>query len=97
MSTYLKKRRVWGNRLSRVLDNILERNFQDRGENEVLVTDIKYLSTKAGFLIDYKIMNRKWLQYLDIQKHLVKTSIGYSIHQLSLRKNICLKSSAIIG
>ena len=58
----------------------------------MLVTDIKYLPTKAGFLIDYKIMSRKWLQYLDIQKHLVKTSIRYLIQLISLRKNICVKS-----
>ena len=45
-----KKRRVWGNRISRVFDNVLERNFKERGENEVLVTDITYLPTKNGFL-----------------------------------------------
>ena len=45
-----KKRRVWGNRISRVFDNVLERNFKERGENEVLVTDITYLPTKSGFL-----------------------------------------------
>ena len=45
-----KKRRVWKNRLSRVFDNVLERNFNERVENEVLVTDITYLPTKSGFL-----------------------------------------------
>ncbi|MFP3723410.1 IS3 family transposase [Niallia circulans] len=45
-----KKRRVWGNRISRVLDNVLERQFKERVENEVLVTDITYLPTKGGFL-----------------------------------------------
>ncbi|AMO87363.1 Integrase core domain protein [Solibacillus isronensis B3W22] len=45
-----KKRRVWGNRLSRVFDNVLERQFKERVENEVLVTDITYLPTKNGFL-----------------------------------------------
>lgn len=45
-----KKRRVWGNRLSRVFDNVLERNFKERLENEVLVTDITYLPMKNGFL-----------------------------------------------
>ena len=45
-----KKHRVWGNRISRVFDNVLERNFKERGENEVLVTDITYLPTKNGFL-----------------------------------------------
>ena len=45
-----KKRRVWGNRISRVFDNVLERNFKERRENEVLVTDITYLPTKNGFL-----------------------------------------------
>ncbi len=45
-----KKCRVWGNRLSRVFDNVLERNFKERAENEVLVTDITYLPTKNGFL-----------------------------------------------
>ena len=45
-----KKRRIWGNRLSRVFDNVLESKFKERGENEVLVTDITYLPTKNGFL-----------------------------------------------
>ena len=45
-----KKRRVWGNRLSRVFDNVLARQFKERAENEVLVTDITYLPTKNGFL-----------------------------------------------
>ena len=45
-----KKRRVWKNRLSRVFDNVLERNFNERVENEVLVTDITYLPTNSGFL-----------------------------------------------
>jgi putative transposase len=45
-----KKRRVWGNRISRVFDNVLERQFKERVENEVLVTDITYLPTKGGFL-----------------------------------------------
>lgn len=45
-----KKRRVWKNRLSRVFDNVLERNFNERAENKVFVTDITYLPTKNGFL-----------------------------------------------
>ncbi|SCY59250.1 IS3 family transposase [Lysinibacillus sp. SG55] len=45
-----KKRRVWGNLLSRVFDNVLERQFKERVENEVLVTDITYLPTKNDFL-----------------------------------------------
>lgn len=45
-----KKRRVWENRISRVFDNVLERQFQSRNFNEVLVTDITYLPTKKGFL-----------------------------------------------
>lgn len=45
-----KKRRVWGNRISRVFDNVLERQFKERIENEVFVTDITYLPTKNGFL-----------------------------------------------
>lgn len=45
-----KKRRVQGNRISRVFDNVLERKFKERTENEVLVTDITYLPTKSGFL-----------------------------------------------
>ena len=45
-----KKRRVWGNRMSRVFDNVLERHFKERMENEVFVTDITYVPTKNGFL-----------------------------------------------
>ncbi|MEE3808765.1 IS3 family transposase [Lysinibacillus fusiformis] len=45
-----KKRRVWGNLLSRVFDNVLERQFKERVENKVLVTDITYLPTKNDFL-----------------------------------------------
>lgn len=45
-----KKRRVWGNRISRVFDHVLARQFKERMENEVFVTDITYLPTKNGFL-----------------------------------------------
>lgn len=45
-----KKRRVWKNRVSRTFDNVLERQFKDRTENEIFVTDITYLPTKTGFL-----------------------------------------------
>lgn len=45
-----KKRLVWGNRISRVFDNVLERKFKERTESEVLVTDITYLPTKSGIL-----------------------------------------------
>lgn len=45
-----KKRRVWKNRVSRTFENVLERQFKDRAENEVFVTDITYLPTKTGFL-----------------------------------------------
>jgi len=45
-----KKRRVWKNRLSRVFDNVVGRQFSKRVENEVFVTDITYLPTKNGFL-----------------------------------------------
>lgn len=45
-----KKRRVWKNRISRVFDNVVARNFKERTENEVFVTDITYLPTKNGFL-----------------------------------------------
>lgn len=45
-----KKRRVGKNQMSRVFNNVLERNFEKRTENEVFVTDITYLSTKNGFL-----------------------------------------------
>ena len=45
-----KKRRVWRNRISRVFDNVLERNFKERVENDVLVTDITYLPTRNIFL-----------------------------------------------
>ena len=40
---------MWGNRISRVFDNVLDRKFKERTENEVLVTDITYLPTKSGF------------------------------------------------
>lgn len=49
-STIRKKRRVWGNRLSRVFGNGWECQFKERVENEVLVKDIPYLPTKNGFL-----------------------------------------------
>lgn len=45
-----KKRRVWKNNVSRVYDNIVERQFKERTENEVFVTDSTYLPTKTGFL-----------------------------------------------
>lgn len=45
-----KKRRVWKNQMSRVFDNVLKRQFNERTENEVFVTDITYLPTKSGFL-----------------------------------------------
>lgn len=45
-----KKRRVWGNKVSRVFDNILNRRFKNREINEVLVTDITYIPTKDGFV-----------------------------------------------
>ncbi|MGA3603185.1 IS3 family transposase [Lysinibacillus agricola] len=45
-----KKRRVWKNRILRVFDNVVERNFKERTENKVFVTDITYLPTKNGFL-----------------------------------------------
>lgn len=52
-----KKRRVWGNRISRVFDNVLERKFKERTENKVLVTDITYLPTKNGFLYLSAVQN----------------------------------------
>ena len=45
-----KKQRVWKNRVSRVFDNLVERKFKERLENEVFVTDITYLPSKNGFL-----------------------------------------------
>lgn len=45
-----KKRRIWGNRVSRVFENVVERQFKERSVNEVHVTDITYLPTKNGFL-----------------------------------------------
>lgn len=45
-----KKRRVWANRISRVFDNMLEHQFKECIENEVIVTDFTYLPTKNDFL-----------------------------------------------
>ncbi|WP_249662115.1 DDE-type integrase/transposase/recombinase, partial [Lysinibacillus fusiformis] len=45
-----KKRILWKNQVSRLFDKIVERQFKERTENEVFVTDITYLPTKTGFL-----------------------------------------------
>lgn len=56
-----KKRHIWGNKSSRIFDNILNRRFKNREVNEVLVTDITYIPTKNSFIYlstvqDYIIM-----------------------------------------
>jgi putative transposase len=39
------------NRISRVFDNVVERNFKERTENEVFVTDIRiYLQRMDSFI-----------------------------------------------
>ncbi|MED2997292.1 MULTISPECIES: IS3 family transposase [Bacillus] len=45
-----KKRRFFKGKSSRVFPNIVERQFQNRKQNEVLVTDITYLPFKDKFL-----------------------------------------------
>lgn len=46
-----KKRHVWKNRVSRTFENLLERQFKDRAENEVFATDNTFLPTKTGCII----------------------------------------------
>ncbi|MFJ8459369.1 IS3 family transposase [Lysinibacillus xylanilyticus] len=58
-SIILKKRRVWKNRISLVFDNVVERNFKERTENEVFVKDITYLPTKNGFRYSYRTSHKK--------------------------------------
>jgi len=45
-----KKRRFFKGNYSRSFPNVVNRKFQDRQQNEVLVTDITYLPYKSGFL-----------------------------------------------
>jgi transposase InsO family protein len=45
-----KKCRVWKNRVSRVFNNVVDRQFSERAANEVFVTDITFLPAKNGFL-----------------------------------------------
>lgn len=54
-----KKLRVWKNRISLVFDNVVERNFKERTENEVFVKDITYLPTKNGFRYSYRTSLKK--------------------------------------
>lgn len=44
-----KKRRSHTGKPSRIFDNLLDRQFQNRTYNEVFVTDITYISTPDGF------------------------------------------------
>lgn len=44
-----KKRRFFKGQYSRTYPNVLERKFQNRQPNEVLVTDITYIRLKDGF------------------------------------------------
>lgn len=70
-----KKRRFFKGKSSNVYPNILNREFQGRYENEVLVTDITYLPFKDGFrylsvvqdiynneIVSWKISNRNDLK-----------------------------------
>ncbi len=45
-----KKRRFFKGKSSKIFPNVVERQFQNRKQNEVLVTDITYLPFKDNFL-----------------------------------------------
>lgn len=45
-----KKRRVWKNQVSRIFDNVVDRQYSKHVANEVFVTDLTYLFTKNRFL-----------------------------------------------
>jgi len=45
-----KKRRFFKGKSSKIFPNVVERQFQNRKQNEVLVTDITYLPFKDKFL-----------------------------------------------
>ncbi|MBC6971984.1 hypothetical protein H9I32_05950 [Bacillus sp. Xin] len=46
-----KKRRFFKGKSSKIFPNVVERQFQNRKQNEVLVTDITYLPFKINFSI----------------------------------------------